>query len=99
MYSFQFKTNSKTSQLCIEIIEIMEKCCGLSGDESAQMINKFWSGIGDLNKEHLLFSETPYYWARCIVHHPSIGDNNPEWYLDQRYMPPPQWVIDKYYNY
>lgn len=99
MMNFEFCKNKESLGFCREILDILVKCAGRSSSEAANMLAEYWNDLDDVEDEFNLYSETPYYWAMCIAHHPTIGDNNPEWYKSAKYMPPPQWIREKYYNH
>jgi len=99
MTKFDFFTNSESYSFCREILEVIVGCSEKSRAEAVTMLNKYWGDLTDVEEEFRLYAETPYYWAMCIIHHPTIGDNNPEWYLDEKFMPPPDWIKKRYYYF
>jgi len=63
--------------------EILIAELGIGRDEATQLMNSYWVGIDDLNEtDEILLSEEPFYYAFCIIHHPTLRDNQPEWYTD-----------------
>jgi hypothetical protein len=66
------------------------ECCGKHSVEADELIRKFWSDQIYLEDDMFLYQETPYYYAMCIAHHPTLGDNQPEWYLNPKYYPAPE---------
>lgn len=98
MTIFPFSKDPERSAFLGEVVGLIETLGHKSIDEAIGMTKKYWEGVIDIRDEYIM-SETPYYWAMCILHHPSIGDNQPKWYLDHRLMPPPEWIRRKYYNH
>ncbi len=95
--SFPFSKDSESDAFLREIAELIEILGQKSADEAFQMMSPYWKGVNDIRQRELE-RETPYYWAMCILH-PAIGDNQPEWYHDQRFWPPPDRIRRKYYSH
>lgn len=95
---FSFSKDQEHRDFLEEILSLLGKLGQKSEDEGRMMIQRYWEGVSDVRDEDIL-RETPYYWAMSILHHPAIGDNQPEWYLDARFMPPPEWIRLKYYEH
>jgi hypothetical protein len=92
---FPFALTEETKRYCNRIAEAMTTFCGLDRRESVRMIREFWADIEDLDADPLFFNEPPYYYAMAIAHHPSIGDNRPNWYNDRNlWPPPPGWCLE-----
>jgi hypothetical protein len=82
-----------------EIRQALVKCCGKTTAQAGTLTRQYFSHLRYLEDDIYLYRETPYHYAMCIAHHPVLGDNQPEWYFDQRYWPPPEWIVRKYYSH
>jgi hypothetical protein len=83
-------TRTEEGRAFIErIAQALVECCGKESEEAETLIRAFWADLRFLEDDSLLYTETPYYYAMCIAHHPKLGDNQPEWYLSPEYFPPP----------
>jgi len=82
-----------------EIRQVLVKCCGKTTAEAGTLTRQYFSHLRCLEDDIYLYRETPYHYAMCIAHSALLGDNQPEWYRDQRYWPPPEWIIRKYYSH
>jgi hypothetical protein len=91
---FPFSKDSESDAFLREIAELIEILGQKSADEAFQMMGLYWKGVNDIRQKELR-RETPYHWAMCILH-PATGDK--EWYHDQRFWPPPEWICRKYYS-
>ncbi len=85
MRNIQFITNQKSLEFLYQINKILQIELDISSEEAVSLINEFWSGIKDIDKDYpFLFRDEPFYYAFCIIHHPVIGDNKPNWYLNEK---------------
>ncbi|MCR9212019.1 MAG: hypothetical protein NXI28_27690 [bacterium] len=92
---FKFAKTEPAVRFCNRIIDAMTSHSDLHRDECVRMVCDYWSDVDDLEADPLLYGEPAYYYAMTIIHHPTIGDNKPEWFRDRSlWPPPPGWCSD-----
>lgn len=87
---YNFATTPDSERLCRRIEEALMCFCGKTEIEAISLINAYWKNSSRIDDDPLLFEETPYYYAMCIAHHPTLGDNWITWYEDPSLWPPPK---------
>ena len=98
MTTFAFATDAADHAFLEDVLRLVQALGGKSWSEAHLMLHQYWASTSDFS-DSAVHSETPYYWAMCILHHPTIGDDQPEWYLDARFMPPPEPIRSQYYSH
>ena len=90
MQQFPFATSLESQQMLSNITTAIMRFGDRSESEAVRMVTEYWRNSTDiLIDDPLLFHECAYYYAMCILHHPTIGDGIERWEKDQRYWPPP----------
>lgn len=92
---YAFATTRESRVFCARIEAALMRFCGKSEDEALRLINGYWGHRSRLDDDPLLFSEPPYYYAMCMAHHPTLGDNRIDWQEDPALWPPPDgWAFE-----
>ena len=92
---YDFATTSESEAFCHRIEEALVAFCGKSEDEAIALINGYWLHRSRIDGDPLLFSESPYYYAMCMAHHPTLGENRINWHEDPALWPPPKgWEFE-----
>ncbi|HIE29908.1 TPA: hypothetical protein EYP66_21780 [Candidatus Poribacteria bacterium] len=71
---------------------------GKNNQEAVQPVNMYWEGEGIFENDDFRLHEAPYYWAICIAHDKTIGDNRPNWDKDAALWPPPKDFLERWYG-
>lgn len=90
MSTYSFKTTSESQAFCDRVCQALCVFFGMSKERAYDSINRYWHDVECIDDDPLLFHEPPYFYAMCIGHHPTIGDNNLAWENDPRWWPPPE---------
>lgn len=92
---YPFARTDETRRFCSRVEEALVTFCGFDADTARGLILRFWASYDDIADDEYLMHEPPYYYAMAIAHHPVLGDNQPEWYRDPRFWPPPEgWKFE-----
>jgi hypothetical protein len=96
MKEFTIAQTDEAYRFCRRIKEALLLFCGKTDAEAIELINTYWHHAPDMEvRDPLLYHEPPYYYARCIAHHPGLGDGDVNWYKDKSKWPPPEgWVFE-----
>tara|TARA_R110002049_G_scaffold305056_3_gene501115 strand:+ start:77197 stop:77487 length:291 start_codon:yes stop_codon:yes gene_type:complete len=86
---FPFAHDNKSVAFCCRIRDAMVRFCGVDEATADRMMRDYWGDVADVADDPLFFGEPAYYYAMCVAHHPTIGDNDPEWYRRPELWPPP----------
>lgn len=96
---FSFITTDLTYEYCCEVVECLVTYCQKTQPEALRLVNAVWQDESIFDEEDLRLHEYPYYWAMCIAHHYTLGDNEPNWYQDSKLWPPPKEYLEKHYTH
>ena len=95
MKEFPIAHTEKAYRFCQWVKEALCTFEGKSETDAIALINQYWKRRQDVEDDPLLYHESPYYYAMCIAHHPSLGDKNLEWHKDPSKWPPPDgWAFE-----
>lgn len=95
---FSFETTEDTYEYCMEVVECLRTYCGKSEEEAVQIVNMYWEDEEIFGDDDFRLHEAPYYWAMCIAHDKTIGDNRPNWDKDPALWPPPKDFLERWYG-
>ncbi len=87
---YSFATTLQSERFCRRIEQALVCFCGKSEKQAISLINAYWRNRSRIDDDPLLFSEPPYYYAMCMAHHPTLGDNKIDWHEDPALWPPPK---------
>ena len=93
---FAFETTPTTQRYSEEVVDCMVKYAGRSQEQAIVLLNRFMLEspfpLSVFDDNNYMLHEDPYYTAMCIIHHPVLGDNRPNWHGDPNLWPPPKRV-------
>lgn len=89
MTDFSFATSEESHAFCLRIRDALMEFFGHDADTAVSLMNQYWTDVNSIDDDPLLKSESAYYYAQCIGHHPTIGDGEVGWEKDEKWWPPP----------
>jgi len=95
---FVFETTLETQGYCEEVVNCIVKYGNKPEAAAVELVNLFWKDKKEFFELDFRLHEDPYYWAMCIIHDRSIGDNRPHWEKDPALSPPPKEFLDRWYT-
>jgi len=97
MIVYSFQVTDATRRYCDEIVWCLVEFAGKDEHTVIRLVNQLW-GTDPFDDQDDRLHESPYYWAMAIAHHPTLGDNQPEWWRDPELARPPAQFIAHWYG-
>lgn len=96
MREYAFSVTNETRLFSDLVIKNLMRFGDLSEADAMGLLHRVWSDLPKFEDDDHRLHEPPYYHAMCILHHPELGDNRPEWWKDKQLWPPPPDVASEW---
>jgi hypothetical protein len=92
-HEFPMAKTGTARAFCREILHVLIEEGRFPEPDAVELIIQYWHNCDNIESDPFLYEELPYFYAMCILHHPSLGINRVDWFKDPELWPPPKkWL-------